>query len=59
MIEVINVTYNIPMMIELTNSLNKLFILLLLVIIGLIVSFIIEIWIEYRLRLIEIHFRNR
>jgi len=43
----------LPSILELTNGLNKLFIFLIILSIGLIASFIIEIYIDYRLNLLE------
>jgi len=45
--------YKLPSMLDITDMLNKLFILSIIIAIGLIVSWIIQIYIDYRLRLVE------
>jgi len=62
-LEIINITQsNIGMLsivLELTNRLNKLFIFLVIISLGLIASLIIEIYIDYRLRKVETFYTKK
>ena len=49
----------LPSVLEITDRLNKLFIFLIIISIGLIASFVIEIYIDYRLKRIERCFKKR